>query len=378
MVRDMGAEGNKPLKVCLVCHGLGCGGIESFIVSLATGLKDRGFDVKLAMALDDNGISQFREKEIADAGIEMFRTCDQGSVKRICTHLLRLFRYLKCNDFDVVHSNMNRLNGLNLAVAWLAGVKVRVAHSHALVGSEGDLDNRNRLRNIYIYIYRIITNFAVMIFANRKCGCSSLATQFAYGEKSLGTRNTYVIYNGISLNKFVSDRLCCTGGKRLITVGRLVPIKNPNLILEIMCALKEKGYTLMWVGGGNLEDQIRAKVHELGLSDCVSMLGVRNDVDLLLRNADLFLLPSLMEGLSIATIEAQAAGLPCVVSDGVPNEVDCGLCEFVPIRASAEKWAETIELIISGETTLKLDRNKLNRFNEEYTVEQTIAMYYGR
>lgn len=330
------------------------------------------------MALDDNGFPQFREHEIADAGIEMFRTCDQGSVKRICTHLLRLYHYLKCNNFDVVHSNMSRLNGLNLAVAWLAGVKVRVAHSHALVGSEGDLDNRNRLRNIYIYLYRIITNCAVTVFANRKCGCSSLATQFAYGEKNLSKRNTYVIYNGISLNRFATDSLHCKGGKKLITVGRLAPIKNPNLILEIMRSLKGKGYTLMWVGGGNLEDQIRAKVHELGLTDCVSMLGVRNDVDSLLRSADIFLLPSLMEGLSIATIEAQASGLPCVVSDGVPREVDCGLCEFVPLSATPEEWAETIDEIASGKQLFALDRSKLERFSTERMVEETITMYYGR
>ena len=109
--------------------------MEAFIVSLAVGLKSRGIDVSLTTAYDDNGIPQFREQEIKDAGIEVFRTNDLDSIAKWFKHISLLYKYLKKNRFDVVHSNMNMFNGINLAVAWLAGVKIRVAHMHN-VGSE--------------------------------------------------------------------------------------------------------------------------------------------------------------------------------------------------------------------------------------------------
>ena len=111
------------LKVCLIAHGLGSGGVEAFIVSLATGLRNKGFDVKLVTSDDDNGIPQFREQEIKNANIEIFRTNDLDKVSKWFTHMRRLYKYLKQNRFDVVHSNMNMFNGVNLAVAWFAGVK---------------------------------------------------------------------------------------------------------------------------------------------------------------------------------------------------------------------------------------------------------------
>lgn len=370
----MERKSGRPLKVCLVCHGLGCGGIESFVVSLAVELKRQGNEVKIVTALDDNGYEQLWERKIRDTDIETFRTCDQGTIRRICAHLVRLYKYLKSNDFDVVHSNMSRLNGFNLAVAFLAGVKIRVAHSHAVVGSEGDL---NRKKSLAMTIYHMITHWATVLFANRRCGCSVSATQYAYGKNSIKRKNVYVIHNGINIARFSTCEDIQHKGKTLITVGRIVPIKNPEFMIQIMRVLQNKGYNLIFVGSGNLDEQIQTKITDYGLSECVTMLGVRQDVPQLLHSADAFLLTSLSEGLSIATIEAQAAGLPCIVSDVVPREVDCGLCEFVSLNEAPEKWAEIIDDIVSGRKKLSLDENKLKHFSTDYMVEQVLAMYNG-
>lgn len=365
---------NRPLKICIICHGLGAGGIESFVVSLASNLKNRGNDVKIVMALDDNGYEQLWEKTIRDANIETFRTCDQGTPKRIFKHLMLLYNYLKTNRFDIVHSNMSRLNGLNLAISFFAGVKIRVAHSHAVVGSEGDLNSRKSFAK---GIYHIVTYLATMIFANRKCGCSLSATQYAYGKNSIKRKNVFVIYNGIDIDSFSHYDSASRSGKTIITVGRIVPIKNPEFILRIMCELKSKGYNLVWVGSGSLDDEIHKKAVVYGLSECVSFLGVRGDIPQLLFQADAFLLTSLSEGLSIATIEAQAAGLPCIVSTGVPIEVNCGLCEFISLDESPQEWATRINEIVSGHKMLKLDKDKLERFSVNHMVEQTLMMYKG-
>lgn len=360
-----------PKKVCVICHGLGSGGIESFVVNLAKGLKARKYDVKLAMALDEKGIQQFREKEIENAGIEMFRTCDLGSLKRLYKHSIRLFYYLKENQFDIVHSNMSLLNGLNLAIAWLAGVKIRVAHAHA-IGSERSAHGK---LNILDYIYQRVMRSMISIFANRKCGCSQAVVEDSYGKQRVNQLNIYVVNNGVDLSVFTPRDQTAHNTKTLITVGRLAPVKNPQLIIQIMCILKDKGYTLNWVGGGELEADINKEIHRLNLSSCINMMGTRKDVNLLLQAANAFLLPSFSEGLSIATIEAQAVGLPCIVSDAIPEEVNCGLCKFVSLKESPEKWAEAIDDIVCRKEKLSLDMRLLKRFSTDYMVERICSIY---
>ena len=142
-----------------------------------------------------------------------------------------------------------------------------------------------------------------------------------------------------------------------------------------MHILKDKGYKLIWVGAGELEENIRSEIQKLGLSQCITMLGARNDVNQLLQNASMFLLTSFSEGLSIATIEAQAAGLPCVISEAVPMEVDCGLCTFVSTNKSPETWAETIDTLATRDKAMALDMKKLEKFGVDHMIGQMIAMY---
>lgn len=357
-----------PPKVCIICHGLGSGGIESFVVSLATGLKKKMFDVKLVMALDDNGISQFREQEIEEAGIEMFRTSDLGSVTRCFKHMVKLYRYLKSNKFDIVHSNMNMFNGINLAVAWFAGVTVRVAHAHAV-------ESERRSGSIARRVYKTAMHLLILFFANRKCAVSLPAAESSYGKNAVKTGKVLVINNGIDIRKFAKVNEKNYLSKSLITVGRLVAIKNPEFIIQIMSALKEKKYTLIWVGSGELEEKIHSDIEKKGLTNSITMLGARKDIDRLLQTASVFLLPSISEGLSIATLEAQAAGLPCVISDTVPQEVDCGLCTFLSLDESPDVWAEKKDSIVTGRTVKKLDADKLQKFSVDYMVEQVIEMY---
>lgn len=355
------------LKVCLIAHGLGSSGVEAFIVSLATGLKNKGFDVKLVTSDDDNGIPQFREQEIKNANVEIFRTNDLDKVSKWFTHMRRLYKYLKQNRFDVVHSNMNMFNGVNLAVAWFAGVKIRVAHIHN-VGSEKSNDGK---ASIAQKLYKIIMRLLVLLFANRKCAVSYPAAESGYGQ----AKNVSIIHNGIDIKLFAESETKKRSPKSVITVGRLAAIKNPELIIKIMGVLEKKGYTLEWVGGGALEAQIRKEIEESELTQCIAMLGVRKDVNELLQTASVFLLPSISEGFSIATLEAQAAGLPCVISDTVPREVDCGLCTFLSLDESPDAWAETIDSIATGRVVKKLDADKLEKFSTEYMVEQVIKMY---
>ncbi len=128
-------------------------------------------------------------------------------------------------------------------------------------------------------------------------------------------------------------------------VGRFNQQKNHPFLLEIFAALlkKEPNAVLLLVGGGTDMQRIQAKAQTLGVAEKVRFLGVRSDVTDLMQAMDVFVFPSLYEGLGIALIEAQAAGLPCVVSDTIPHEAYLtDLVDSESLSAPAEKWAEKI------------------------------------
>ena len=129
-------------------------------------------------------------------------------------------------------------------------------------------------------------------------------------------------------------------------VGRFSQPKNHPFLLDIFAALlkKEPDAVLLLVGGGEGMPRIQAKVQELGIAEHVRFLGVRSDVADLMQAMDVFVFPSLYEGLPVTMVEAQASGLPCIISDKVPPEciLTDGLVNIMPLSASPEAWAEKI------------------------------------
>lgn len=128
-------------------------------------------------------------------------------------------------------------------------------------------------------------------------------------------------------------------------IGRFFEPKNHEFLIEVFSELykKRKNFHLILVGDGDLRNKIEKKAEELSLTGCISFLGNRSDIPELLSSFDLFLFPSLWEGLPLTLIEAQAAQLPCFVSDSVTKAVNrSNLMTYLPLEAGAEKWAEAI------------------------------------
>ena len=129
-------------------------------------------------------------------------------------------------------------------------------------------------------------------------------------------------------------------------VGRFSQPKNHPFLLDIFTSLlkKEPDAVLLLVGGGEGMPKIQAKAQELGIAEHVRFLGVRSDVADLMQTMDVFVFPSLYEGLPVTMVEAQASGLPCIISDKVPPEciLTEGLVNIMPLSASPEAWAEKI------------------------------------
>lgn len=131
----------------------------------------------------------------------------------------------------------------------------------------------------------------------------------------------------------------------VIDVGRLEPVKNHAFLIEIFAMLHQEdpSMVLLLAGDGSLKSQLQQEANELNVAGSVKFLGFRDDVAELLQAADVFVMPSLHEGLPFVAIEAQASGLPCVFSDGVTQEASVlSSCEFFSLANGPEAWAQRV------------------------------------
>lgn len=248
--------------------------------------------------------------------------------------------------FDVVWSHQTVLNTLApLRLARGAEVPVRIIHSHST-------------KNMGTWVAAALhpVNRRLLRFAaNRRFACSEVAAQWFYG-----TGPCQVVPNIFDVDDFTFDPdvraiVRTSFGLRpdtlvLVHAARFGVYKNHALDVDLVEELVARGHdvVLLLVGDGESRDDIEALVHSRGLTDQVRFLGIRSDVPRLLQAADLLLLPSLFEGLPYTVLEAQAAGLPCLVSDRVSRDCQAGgRVRFVPPEAPAGVWCDAAEELVA-------------------------------
>ena len=258
---------------------------------------------------------------------------------------------LNGNKYDIVHSHRGPQSFYVLNAAKKHGVNVRIAHSHLAYSPESF--SRKIKESILI---RMDKYLATNLFA-----CGSDAGKSMWGERS----NFYVMHNAINLNKFVFSEKVRDEKRKEIgidnkdelvlgIVGRIEDQKNYPFLMKVMQRLLDKNNaTLVVVGRGTLENNVKQMAIELGISDHVKFLGVRNDVNCLLNAFDCFLLPSKYEGLPVVLIEAQANGLYEIVSNTVTKEMAVtDLLTFLP-NDEVELWVKKIEDIAKSSNVAK-------------------------
>lgn len=256
-------------------------------------------------------------------------------------YLKKLDRFYKEHpEYRIVHSHLDCLAGIPLKYAKKNHVPIRIAHAH----------NSNQTKNLKyplkLFCRENITKNATHLFA---CGIDAGKWMFK------GTPFD-VLHNAIDAEKYIYDektreRIRSEFGfddNALIIghVGRFMPQKNHKFILDIFAEVLEKrpDSFLLLIGDGNLKEEAQEKAVHLGIDKNVIFAGVRSDVPELLQAMDVFLLPSMYEGLSLVSVEAQAAGLPCLISDQVPMECEMikGLIKQISLEDSAEYWADRL------------------------------------
>jgi glycosyltransferase involved in cell wall biosynthesis len=261
------------------------------------------------------------------------------------TFAVRLFRLLRCSGYQVVHSHVHHFSGIVLAVAHAAGVPVRAAHSHTCEEATGSPGRR---------LYRRAMRALLENSMTRGFACSRRAAGSA-GERLCPRFR--ILPCGIDLRAFQQDR---PGPPRLRRelgiphnasvvghVGRLAPEKNQAFLLRVMARLISRSPRahLVIAGGGILREELQATARRLGLQRRVIFAGPRDDVPELFASVfDALALPSLREGLPAVVLEAQAAGLHCVVSEHTPHEAMAvpALVEPISLAAGTGAWADAL------------------------------------
>lgn len=363
-------------KICIINHGLASGGTDAFVINILKNIDRTKFAVDLFLAVNPDSEPQFREAEamqyLDELSGNIYKIGDLGTASEKIKYIKNLYdAFKKHGPYDVVHSNMDLFNGINLTVAKFAGIKARVSHSH---NSDSQYEKETN-RHFIVNLYRIVMKTLIRFSSSKMLGCSDLALEYLYGKNHFNNKNCLLTYNGIDLSKF--KNICLPDKNNIIAVGAIRDVKNPLFMVEIINELHKirTDFNFLWVGDGVLKKQVEIKISEYNLSRNVSLLGIRNDVDTLLANSSVFLMPSFFEGLSIALVEAQASDLTCIVSDRITKEADCGKCEFLPLEKGADYWAKIIDDYLSGRKSKELDPDLLSRFDEKQTIKKLEEIY---
>ncbi len=285
----------------------------------------------------------YYDDEIKELGGKIFYIGSQGSLG-VFKYISELKKFLKNNPYDIFHSHMDWLGGISVFAAKLAGVKRRIVHSHTIGFKRNDIVSK-----LFLALQKVLIKF----FATDKWACSVDAAKFLYGNAKYE-----VITNAIALDKFIlpdeekigeekknyklSDNTIIIGH-----AGTFSAVKNQLFLVEVAKALHEKSADFkMVLTGKNDTDYAKKvfdKISEYGLENKVLCPGLRSDIHNFMNVIDIFCFPSQYEGLGMVAIEAQSAGVPCIVSTNVPKAIDVGVAPVVFLGTdSAELWVEKI------------------------------------
>lgn len=326
---------SEPIRILHVVTYMGRGGLETMLMNYYRHVDQS------KVQFDFLAHREFRadyDDEIEALGGKIYRLPRLVPWSRRYQAALDAF-FSEHPEYKIVHVHQDCLSSVILKVAQKHGVPVRIAHSH------NNSQDKNLKYLIKLYYRRLIPSYATELFA-----CSEEAGNWMFGSEKYRVLNNAIDAKRYSFSQINRDRIRCSFGipeniQVIGHVGRFSPQKNHKFLVDIFAVIKkyQPNAMLMLVGDGELRKSIEAKVKQMGLSDSVIFTGIRNDVPALMQAMDVFVLPSQYEGLGIVAVEAQAAGLPCYISDTVSKAaVVSDLAKQVFLSASAEHWAQII------------------------------------
>lgn len=261
-----------------------------------------------------------------------------------------LCKFFRRNNYPLVYSHLNTLSVFPLFAAWRMGVKIRVAHNHSTAG-KGEFK-----RNMMKYALRPFAK----IFPTHLCACSEYAGRWLFGDKAMDSGRVKVWNNAIETERYaykepvrneMRQSLKLTDKFVVGHAGRFATQKNHSFLVEIFAEIhkRREDSVLLLAGDGPLMESVKEKVSQMGLNDCVIFLGSVQGMERYYQAMDVFILPSLYEGLPVVGSEVQVSGLPFLCADTVTPETKfCDNLCFMSLNKSAGEWADEALRISDG------------------------------
>lgn len=331
---------SEPIRVLQIVTTMNRGGLETMLMNYYRNI-DRSkiqFDF-----LEHRSEESDYDQEIMSLGGKIYRISTLNPFS--FTYRKELKQFFKNHpEYKIVHCHLDCMSSIPLSYAKKAGIKVRIAHSH----------NSNQDKNLK-YLLKLFYKRKINKVSTNLFACGDKAGKWMFGKSDFS-----VINNAINTKDFLFDENISNKMKEKLNlkdkfvighVGRFNEQKNHSFIIDIFKELISinDNARLLLVGEGNLKNEIEKKVNELGLSKYVIFYGKCDHVNEIMQAFDIFLFPSLYEGLPVTMVEAQASGLKCFISNKVPKEcIMSDNVEILNLDDSSKKWANNINKYSDG------------------------------
>lgn len=331
-------------RVGIICYkGFGTDGISSFIYNNYKHFSNHS-EIKYYLIYP----MLIGEPQMVNVHLEEFKKNGDQTIcipksNGLWQYIKSCMHFIRSEKIDIIHVHGSSASiSLELLLCQLIGVKKTIAHSHNTQGN-------------HKFIHRLLVPL-VNLLANKKVACGVLAGKWMYGVKE----EYAIIPNGVDTRRFIYNDEIRNEIRRELSIekdeivighiGGFNEVKNQKFIIHILEELNRKSkktYKIILAGRGSLVENTKKKIALLGLDKQVIFLGQRNDIYKVINTFDVFVLPSLYEGFPIVAVEAQASGLPVLLSDTIANEVHItDKVQFLPINQGAKVWAEAIDKVL--------------------------------
>lgn len=362
-------------KVLHVVGGMNKGGTETMLMNIYRKIDRNIIQFDFLYFTSEE---TYYDKEIMELGGKIFRI-PKINILHIFDFINNISQIINSNGpYKVIHAHTLFNSGFVVKAAKKSKVDIRISHAHTT------LDNENGMtRKLYVKFMR----YLILKYSTNLLACSDLAGKYLFGKNIITSEKYDILPNLISYESIVHvnkervhqfKQINKLNNEDFIlgNIGTLKEAKNQQFLLKIVQKLKvkDKKVKLLLVGSGPLEEVLKKQCKEYGIQEEVIFMGARDDIDVILNSMDVFVFPSTFEGLGLVLLEAQAAGLPCVVSEAIQPEADLQLGLFSKLNLSdgAESWVNKIIEVYGKKET---DKQKiLDAFDKQgYSTEKCIS-----
>lgn len=345
-----------PIRVLHVIGGLGVGGAEAFAINLYRAMDKEKIQFDFIKHIKTKGIF---EDEITQMGGKIYSCFKYTGINhyKYCKWWNNFF--MEHPEYHVVHGHVRSTAAIYLKIAKEHGL-VTIAHSHSTSNGSGFASIVKNAMQLPI------RNTADYLFA-----CSDKAGLWLYGRKAIKQSNYRVIPNGIDLDRFAFNKAKREEMRKRLGInehefvighiGRFSEPKNHKYLIDIFAEYyrNNPNSRLLMIGNGEKFESVKIRCEKLGIIGCVIMPGNCANTEDFYQAMDVFVFPSLWEGLPVAVVEAQASGLPCLISDVITREVNLtDLVSYLPL-VNKQIWLENIDKAKFKMRNEVSDKNKL-------------------